>query len=106
MFDQPSRSGEDAGISAIDIAALPETQAQIMLFLLREQNTPDGVTLDTLKARFETLTNLAEIVAELVKQGWLVEVGEAPAVRYRIGLSRRARQRSATLTNLLARLGD
>jgi hypothetical protein len=109
MVDHSLGSGNEtssSGISMMDIAGLPEQQSWVMLFLLRQQGTADGVTMEMLQTHFETLDYLSEIIDELVKQGWVVREGEAPDMRYRVALRRRTRIRSNTMSDLLATLGD
>jgi hypothetical protein len=95
-----------SGVSMMDITELPEQQSSVMLFLLREQNSSNGVTLERLNTHFDSFEHLSEIVNELVKQGWLAAQGEEPDVRYRVVLRRRTHIRSNSMSNVFAMLGD
>ncbi len=76
-----------AGITTMDIIDLPGDQRSIMLALLRDPRGADGIAYDELAERFEHKTpDLPGTLRELSQRGWLIEMGEAPALYYRINL--------------------
>lgn len=84
--------GKPEGITPLDITELPRLQRQIMFFMLRDQHAAlDGVTLMILEDHFkdETENRLSGILAELHKNGWLIEMGEPPNVHYKVNLRRK-----------------
>lgn len=84
--------GKPEGVTPLDITELPRLQKQIMFFMLRDQHAAiEGVTLANLKAQFEneTESRLSGVLAELHKNGWLIEMGEPPNVHYKINLRRK-----------------
>jgi hypothetical protein len=97
---------EPTGITPLDITDLPADQKQILLWLLRDQGgTPDGVTRDSLNAKFsDKLQTLDETLTELSRKGWLIEMGEPPNQRYRINL--RAKRGSGGSFGLWSVLSD
>jgi len=97
------------GITPLDIADLPDPLRQVMFSLLRDPNANgEGVLLDALQKKLGTLEDLPGILAKLVANGWLVPLGEAPNVRYRLNLKRRRGTVSGIgmWGNLLNRLSD
>jgi hypothetical protein len=97
--DRPS------GLTPLDIADLPMPQRQVMLILLRDPwASTEGITLKALQERIEDAEALADILADLTKNGWLVQYGEPPGVRYKVNLRRK---RGGSLEgNLWASLAD
>jgi hypothetical protein len=81
-------SEEPAGITPLDITDLPQDQKQLMLTLLRDQGgAVDGVTREALHSKFsDKLGDLDATLAQLARNGWLIVMGEAPNLRYRVNL--------------------
>jgi hypothetical protein len=78
------------GVTPLEIADLPEAQRQLMFALLRDpQASTEGLTLAILQARSDNPEALPGILAELTKNGWLVQYGEPPGVRYKVNLRRK-----------------
>lgn len=83
-------TGEQAGITPLDIAGLPEDQKQIMFSLLRDQKaSSDGVTVEEIQELLGVDEALTDILAQLAKEEWLVVVGNPPNERYKINLRRK-----------------
>lgn len=97
---------EPTGITPLDITDLPADQKQIMLSLLRDQGgTGDGVPRDSLNKKFsDKLNTLDATLNELARNGWLIEMGEAPNQRYRVNL--RAKRGSGGSFGLWSVLSD
>jgi hypothetical protein len=92
------------GITTMDILELETDQRSVMLMVMRDPNKVDGVPRDAIEQRL--LANVADLEATLralIVRGWLIELGEAPALRYRANL--RAR-RGASGIGLWAFLTD
>ncbi len=96
------------GISPLDISDLPRLQQRIMFLLLRDQRGAlDGMTIETLTSRLDSPPDLPDALAELSKNGWLIALGEAPNVHYKINLRRkRGGSINGVWTKLLDRLSD
>ncbi len=91
-LDAKLDDGKPEGVTPLDITELPRLQRQIMFFMLRDQHAAlDGVTLMILEDHFkdETESRLSGILAELHKNGWLIEMGEPPNVHYKVNLRRK-----------------
>jgi hypothetical protein len=97
---------DGGGLSPLDLTDLPDDQRQIMLGLLRDPaSTNEGVTLDALSTRLEgKVEQLDDGVALLVRQGWLIGLGEPSRLRYRPNF--RTKRSSLTGFNLWAVLSD
>jgi hypothetical protein len=79
-----------SGLTPLDIADLPTQQRQVMFILLRDpQASTEGITLEALQERIEDADALADILADLTKNGWLVQYGEPPGIRYKVNLRRK-----------------
>jgi hypothetical protein len=79
-----------AGLSPLEMADLPEAQRQVMFGLLRDTDAPTaGMTLEGLRAKFSHVDGLADVLADLTKNGWLIRLGESPHVHYRVNLRRK-----------------
>ena len=98
------------GITPLDIADLPDPLKQVMFSLLRDPHAnSEGVLLDALHKKLDSLEDLPGVLAKLVANGWLIALGEAPNIRYRLNLKRRRGTVSGIgmWGNLLSRLtGD
>jgi hypothetical protein len=86
---------QPAGLSPLDIADLPGDQRKVMFALLRDTKAAtQGIDSEELATNLENPENLQDTVAELVKSGWLIEMGEAPNFRYKVNIRRK---RSSTI---------
>ncbi len=109
LFDHLSSrlQGDDvSGISPVDLADLPIEQRQMMLALLRDStSTFDGVKLETLREKLQGKDEyFDETLALLVRNRWLIALGEAPNLRYRLNF--RAKRGSNSDFNLWMVLTD
>jgi len=102
--------GKPEGITPLEISELPRLQRQIMFFMLRDQHAAlEGITLTILKNNFqnETESRLSEVLAELHKNGWLIQMGESPNVHYKINLRRkRGTILNGVWSNVMDRLAE
>ena len=85
---------KQGGIDPLDLAELPSSLRKLVKHMLREveatfenlaeaaQALPGGDSL--------TKDELAEALAALTKQGWLISLGEEGNMRYRVNLRRKA----------------
>jgi hypothetical protein len=92
------------GISPFDLTDLPEDQKRIMLSLLRNQGeAPEGVPRETLQSKLEgSVENFDSQLNTLTQNGWIVTMGEAPNLRYRIRFrARRSQTTGYTLWSIL-----
>jgi hypothetical protein len=82
---------DPGGITPLDITDLPESQRRIMLLMLRDQtSTAAGITQDSLRAKLGAeIPELAVILKELAKNGWLIVSGDEPSLRYKVNLRRK-----------------
>ena len=109
LFDHLSSrlQGDDVkGISPIDLADLPIEQRQMILTLLRDSASAlEGVKRETLREKLEGKDdNFDETLALLVRNHWLIVLGEEPNVRYRLNF--RAKRGSSSDFNLWTVLTD
>ena len=109
LFDHLSSRlpGDDAkGISPVDLADLPIEQRQMMLTLLRDSTSAfEGVKHETLREKLEGRDdNFDETLALLVRNRWLIVLGDAPNLRYRLNF--RAKRGSSSDFNLWMVLTD
>src|SRR5687768_7037809 len=94
LFDRlKAELGDDepAGVTPLEIANLPNDQRRIMLWLLRDRTaSSEGVPATVVQARLEGAPdNCADILGDLAKGGWVIVMGEAPHVRYKVNLRRK-----------------
>jgi|SRR5215210_7430280 hypothetical protein len=94
LFDRlKAELGDDepAGVTPLEIADLPDNQRRILLWLLRDRTAAsEGVTAAVVQARLdEAPENCDSILRELAKGGWVIVMGEAPQVRYKVNLRRK-----------------
>lgn len=102
-------ASKPAGLSPLELTELPDTQRQVMLYFLREARSRGGeAEYAQLRARFIACEDLDCVLEELTRHGWLIVLGEAPNLRYRINLRRkRGSQIGPDLWNTLtARLSN
>lgn len=109
IFDHLSsrlQGDEVTGISPVDLADLPIEQRQLMLILLRDSTSAfDGVKLETLREKLQSKDeHFDETLAQLVHNRWLIVLGEAPNLRYRLNF--RAKRGSSSDFNLWMVLTD
>ncbi len=109
LFDHLSAhvsSDDPGGITPLDIADLPTDQRQVMLSLLREQaGMTEGVSVEFLNTKFAgKISDINAVLAELVRDGWLIVLGEAPNLHYRVNL--RAKRGSNASFGLWSVLSD
>jgi hypothetical protein len=77
-------------LTPLDIADLPPGQRKVMFSLLRDTKAAtEGVTLARLEEKLENPPNLIDSVTELVRSGWLIELGEGEAQRFKVNLRRK-----------------
>jgi hypothetical protein len=93
-FEQLSERIESSepptGITTMDILELESDQRSVMLMVMRDPNKVDGVPLAAIEQRFLTqVPDLESTLRALIVRGWLIELGEAPTVRYRANLRAR-----------------
>ena len=84
------RKPDTDGITALDIADLPEAEKQIMFMMLRDQTAKkDGLTADDVQDRIQGEEDVHDTLAELAKEKWLLVSGRPPDELYRVNLKRR-----------------
>lgn len=111
LFDRLKEElGDDdenvGGITPLEIANLPEVERKLMQWMLRfRKASSEGVTAKSIAENYDdTPPNLSEVLHDLTRNGWLIDMGESPNVRYRINLRRK---RGSTLGfGLWTILGD
>lgn len=83
--DEPS-----AGITPMDLMDMETDQRSVMLMLLRDPDKVNGVPRAAIEQRFlDRMPDLDATLRTLISHGWLIELGEAPALRYRVNLRAR-----------------
>ena len=84
---------QPAGLTPLDIADLPDGQRQVMFALLRDsRSSGDGVSADVLREKLPQVEGLAAVLDELTRNSWLIRLGEAPNVRYKVEFPPQARK--------------
>lgn len=99
--DQPT------GLSPLDLTELPDAQRKVMFFMLREARTATGeVERTTLETHFKgrEVDDLGATLDALTQVGWLIVLGEAPSIRYRVNF--RHKRSSQLSVNLWSTLND
>ncbi len=84
----------EGGITPLDLASLPAPWRKIMRTMLREIQ----MSLPDLQKAFQAMPEadrveeheLHKSLDALVKEGWLIQLGEAEVVNYRVNLRRKA----------------
>jgi len=92
LMDQLGKEDDNqpAGLTPLDIADLPDGQRQVMFALLRDSRSAgDGVSADALREKLPQVEGLAAVLDELTRNSWLIRLGEAPNVRYKVNLRRK-----------------
>ena len=97
---------DEAGLSPLDLADLPGDQKMIMLTLLRDAASAfDGMSTENLRAKVDGKVEQFDATVDLLlRQGWLIGMGEAPHLRYRLNF--RAKRGSHSSFNLWTILTD
>jgi hypothetical protein len=112
LIDQIGDDDDDdkpTGLTPFDLVDLPDTERQIMLFLLREQSASiHGLSYEIMEQNLKNIENLPTAVAELTKQSWLIKLGEPPNIRYKVNLRRKpgTKHRSSIWTAITDHLMD
>ncbi|MCD4686241.1 MAG: hypothetical protein K8S97_09930 [Anaerolineae bacterium] len=97
--DQPT------GLSPLDLTELPDAQRKVMFFMLREARTATGeVEHTTLETHFadSEVDDLGATLDALTTIGWLIVLGEASSIRYRVNF--RHKRSSKLSVNMWAAL--
>lgn len=100
---------QPAGLTPLDIAELPEPQRQVMFSLLRDIRASAGeVTPEILRAKLGEIEGLDAVLDELTKNSWLIRLGEAPNIRYKVNFRRKRGSKlgGSLWANLSDRLAD
>jgi len=101
LFEELRRKLESdagkTGISAWDLAQLPSAQRQIIRLILREVQMAYPELTRAIASlpgerRFGQ-SELDEALARLIKQAWLIRLGQGPLITYRVNLRRKAGSR-------------
>lgn len=91
------KEGGTSGISAWDMAQLPDAQRRVIRLILREVQMPyvdlcrAGASLPH-KQRLDP-AQIDEALAELVAQDWLIRLGQENQVTFRVNLRRKTGSR-------------
>lgn len=82
---------EPSGVTPLEIADLPDSQRRILLWMLRDRSAAaDGVGAVGIRERMpDAPADCAQIVDLLAHSGWVIAMGEAPNVRYKVNLRRK-----------------
>ena len=106
LHDEDGAGQDGVGLSALDLADLPGDQKLIMLTLLRDSASAfEGVSAEALHAKVDgKVEQFDPTIGLLAQQGWLIVMGEAPHVRYRLNF--RAKRGSRSAFNLWTILTD
>ena len=82
---------EGEGITTLDLVSLARPQKLLMLFLLRDSEAAMlGITAGDIEQRMpDAPGDLSQELAELTRTGWLIPLGEAPNIRYRVHMRRK-----------------
>lgn len=82
---------KEPGITTVDLLKLPREEKQILLFLMRDSEASlSGITEAELKSEFPEITDQVNpILEKLVRNGWLITLGEGSHIRYRIHMRRK-----------------
>ena len=79
-----------AGLTTMDLLDLESDQRSVMLMVMRDPNKVDGVPRAALDQRLTAqVPDMDATLRALIVRGWLIELGEAPALRYRANLRAR-----------------
>ncbi|KAA3645067.1 MAG: hypothetical protein DWQ07_16885 [Chloroflexi bacterium] len=99
---------KEQGITPLDLVDLPVALRKIMRLMLRElqMNLPElhTATQNIEETKGISKAELQSLLDKLLDQGWLIQLGEEEAPRYKVNLRRK---RSSKLgDSIWSRLGD
>jgi hypothetical protein len=84
---------KDSGITPLDLADLPPILRKMMRVILREVEMTRDDLIDSIKSLLEgdqiEDEDLDKSLEALVKQSWLIVLGEGERLRYRVNLRRK-----------------
>lgn len=82
---------DQSGVTPLEIADLPDAERRILLWMLRDRDAAaDGVGAASLHERMPNApADCAKIIELLARSGWVIALGEAPNVRYKVNLRRK-----------------
>jgi hypothetical protein len=82
---------DQSGVTPLEIADLPDSQRRILLWMLRDRATAaDGIGATTLYERMpDAPDDCLKVISALARSGWVIALGEAPNVRYKVNLRRK-----------------
>jgi hypothetical protein len=88
---------DSGGVTPLEIAELPDSQRRILLWMLRDRAAAsDGVAASGIRERMpDPPDDYARIIDLLARSGWVIALGEAPNVRYKVNLRRKRGSTSA-----------
>jgi hypothetical protein len=91
VFERVKLEDETAQLTPAHLIGMRGDRKKILLFLLRDPEANlQGVTLEILQEKLPDIADsLPEVLAQLAEEGWLIVMGEAPRLRYRIHMRRR-----------------
>jgi len=97
LFDRLQNELEDrdkeGGITPLDLADLPPRLRKLMRFMLRQVEMTRSDLGDAIKSMPEadrlTDEELDQSLEALIKQSWLIALGEGERTRYRVNLRRK-----------------
>lgn len=99
---EATKPAEQAGVTPLDIAGLPEGQKRVMFSMLRDQKaSSDGVTLDELQEQLGAEESLTDTLTQLADEEWLVVAGTPPDERYKVNLRRKRGRLSGSVWSAL-----
>lgn len=101
-FSSSKRNDNQDGVTALDIANLPEDQKRIMFALLRDKTAKThGWSFEQLYDEFGDDGTLEPTLEALIDANWLSVLGEAPDERYKVNLKRKRGRLSDNLWSAL-----
>ena len=95
LYDRlTNKLGDDeepsSGLTPLDIADLPGAQRKVMFSMLRDTKAAtEGISPDRLSEKLDHPDDLEQTLAELVKNGWLIAIGEESNLRYKVNIQRK-----------------
>ena len=90
LNDRIGDTGEDRGISPLDLAGLPPKQRQLMRFMVREVQMGYPALVDMSESEWEmTRDELDEALEALTQDSWLIRLGEEN-ITYEANLRRKS----------------
>src|SRR5262245_1854430 len=96
---------ESSGLTPLDIAELHVQQKEIMLLMLRDHAADtEGISVEELRKRLKNTDQLENTLAELTRNNWLLLMGEAPHLLYKVHL--RAKRRTGSNRDMWSMLAE